>query len=68
MKNLRRALRMTLRYRWSLVTSFTCSAMVAVLWSLNLGAVYPFIEVVIKGKSLHEWIEVEEVESAKLIA
>ncbi|MFT5302556.1 MAG: subfamily B ATP-binding cassette protein MsbA [Mariniblastus sp.] len=42
--------------------------MVAVLWSLNLGAVYPFIEVVIKGKSLHEWIEVEEVESAKLIA
>jgi ATP-binding cassette subfamily B protein/subfamily B ATP-binding cassette protein MsbA len=67
MKNLRRALRMTLRYRWSLITSFVCSALVAVLWSLNLGAIYPFVEIVLKDNSLHEWVEIENKESRDLI-
>ena len=67
MKNLNRALRMTLKYRWSLIASFFCSAMVAVLWSLNLGAVYPFVEIVIKGKSLHQWVADEDIESQQLI-
>ena len=46
---------MTLNYRWSLIISFFCSVMVAALWSLNLGAVYPFVEVVLKSQSLHDW-------------
>jgi subfamily B ATP-binding cassette protein MsbA len=51
---------MTLKYRWSLITSFVCSVTVALLWSLNLGAVYPFVEIVLKGNSLHEWVESED--------
>lgn len=58
---------MTLKYRWSLIASFVCSAMVALLWSLNLGAVYPFVEVVLTGNSLHEWIVKEDEKSAKII-
>jgi ATP-binding cassette subfamily B protein/subfamily B ATP-binding cassette protein MsbA len=68
MKNLTRALRMTLKYRWSLITSFVCSLLVAVLWSANLGAVYPFVEVVLTGHSLHDWVEKETSESNALIA
>lgn len=68
MKNLGRALRMTLKYKWSLATSFICSLLVAVLWSANLGAVYPFVEIVLKGKSLHVWVADERVESTRLIA
>ncbi len=59
---------MTLKYRWSLITSFVCSGMVALLWSLNLGAVYPFVEVVLDGHSLAEWSESQETESRNLIA
>ena len=59
---------MTLRYKWSLIASFVCSVMVAVLWSLNLGAVYPFVEVVLKSKSLHEWVVEQDETSNKLIA
>ena len=59
---------MTLRYKWSLIASFVCSVMVAVLWSLNLGAVYPFVEVVLKSKSLHEWVVEQDETSDKLIA
>jgi ATP-binding cassette subfamily B protein/subfamily B ATP-binding cassette protein MsbA len=68
MKNLGRALRMTLKYRWSLVTSFVCSLMVALLWSANLGAVYPFVEVVLTGHSLHDWVEAETEKSTMVVA
>lgn len=57
MKNLKRALWMTLKYRWSLVGSFLCSLCVAVLWGANLGAVYPFVEIVLHDKSLHQWVD-----------
>ena len=67
MKNLNRALRMTLNYRWSLIFSLICSVMVATLWSLNLGAIYPFVEVVLKGHSLHEWVEEQEAETTRII-
>ena len=67
MKNLGRALRMTLKYRFSLLASFVCSLFVAVLWSANLGAVYPFVEVVLTGHSLHDWVDQEADKSEKLI-
>ena len=58
MKNLGRALRMALKYRWSLCGSFVCSIMVALFWGANLGAVYPFVEVVLNdGKTIHQWAE-----------
>ena len=58
---------MTLKHRWSLIASFVCSALVAVLWSLNLGAVYPFVEVVLKNQSLHEWVVEEQKAADKII-
>ena len=57
MRNLGRALRMALHYRWSLIWAFICSMLVALLWGANLGAVYPFVEVVLKDKSLQEWAD-----------
>lgn len=55
MKNLNRALRMALRYRWSIAGSVVCSLLVAVFWGINLGAVYPFVEVILHNKTLHQW-------------
>lgn len=59
---------MTLKYRWSLFTSFVCSLLVALLWSANLGAVYPFVEVVLTGHSLHDWVEAEAEKSTIVVA
>ncbi len=53
---------MTLKYRWSLITSVVCSVLVAVLWSLNLGAVYPFVEIILHGQSFHDWSEQQSTE------
>ena len=58
---------MALHYRWSLIGSIICSCFVALLWGANLGAVYPFIEVVLHNKSLHQWAE-ERIEQSELEA
>ena len=58
---------MALRYRWSFIGSLICSCFVAVFWGANLGAVYPFIEVVLHNKSLHQWAD-ERIESSQIEA
>ena len=68
MINLRRALMMTLKYKWSLIGSFVCSMLVALLWGANMGAVYPFIELVMQKKSLHNWVDERTEESLTRIA
>ncbi len=57
MKNMIRALRMALRYRWSLIIALLSSVGVAVMWGANIGAVAPFIKVIFENQSLHQWID-----------
>ena len=58
MKNLNRAIRKALTYRWSIVGSFLCSIMVALCWGANLGGVYPFVEIVLlQNKTLTQWAD-----------
>jgi subfamily B ATP-binding cassette protein MsbA len=63
MQNFARAVRMALRYRYSLVGAFLCSLTVALLWGGNIGTVYPFIEVVLRGDSPQKWCA-EKIETA----
>lgn len=57
MNNFARALRLTLRHRWTFAASVVCALGVAVLWGGNISAIYPFIAVALEGKSLHEWAD-----------
>ncbi|MEC9001745.1 MAG: ABC transporter transmembrane domain-containing protein, partial [Planctomycetota bacterium] len=61
MKNFLRAVRLTLRYRWTVFFAIFCSLGVALLWSANIGTVYPIIEVVFQNKSVPQWAD-EEVQ------
>ncbi|MFN3150058.1 ABC transporter ATP-binding protein [Bremerella sp.] len=55
-------------YRWSIVGSIVCSLLVGVLWGANIGAVYPFAEIIFDGQSLHQWAETETVNCQEQIA
>lgn len=57
MKNLGRSLRLALRQRWTFAGIIACSVAVAVLWGANIGAVYPFVEVIFQNKSMQDWAE-----------
>lgn len=64
MKNLRRALGMAFRYKWSIVCSTICAFLVAILWGANIGGVLPIIEIVFKGNSLHTMVD-ERIERSE---
>lgn len=68
MRNLARALRMSLKYRWSLAGATLCSFLVALSWGGNIGAVLPFVEVVFKQQSLHDWIDARIAASDQAVA
>lgn len=57
MKNLFRAVRLALRRKFMLAAAAFCSLMVALCWGANIGAIYPFIQIVFRGDSLHDWID-----------
>jgi len=59
---------MALKYRWSIIGSFFCSALLALLWGANLGTVYPFIEIVFDQKTLHDWVDTQVTDSTQAIS
>lgn len=68
MRNFGRAILLSVQQRWTLLGAIVSSIFVGVLWSANLGTVYPIVEVVFRGNSLHEWIDKEIQETAKTTA
>ena len=57
MSNFGRVLRLALRYRANLAGIVICSLGVALLWGANIGVAYPFMQLVVYGKSAHDWVD-----------
>ncbi len=57
MNNFVRALKLALRYRGTIAAIFFSSLMVGALWGANITAVYPFVQVVFRGQSMHDWVD-----------
>ncbi|MCA9267722.1 MAG: hypothetical protein KDA41_04600, partial [Planctomycetales bacterium] len=68
MNNFWNALKLCLADRWRLAAAAACTLTIAFLWGANIGTVYPFIEVVFRGRSLHEWIDEEIATCQQTIA
>lgn len=56
MHGIARVLRMTLRYRFTLVGVLLSSFFMGVLWSANISVVYPVAETVFLGKTMQQWV------------
>ena len=63
MTSLLRVVRLSLRHRGTVAGAVLCAVMIGVLWGGNIGAVFPFVEVVFRGQSLQECVE-REIEQA----
>src|SRR5262245_22762196 len=46
---------LALRYRFTLAGLIITALLVGVLWGGNIAVVYPFIEVIVYGKTVPEW-------------
>lgn len=59
MRNFRRCIWFSWPYRRRLITSVVCALLVAVLWSINLGAIFPVLKVLVTGQNLQQWVDSE---------
>jgi ATP-binding cassette subfamily B protein/subfamily B ATP-binding cassette protein MsbA len=57
MNNFLRAVRLSLRLRYTIVGIAGCSVLVAFFWGANVTAVYPFVEAVFRGDSMPQWVD-----------
>src|SRR5258707_8818318 len=64
MKNFNRVLRLALRHRWNVTGAMLSALVVALLWGLNIGALYPVFQVVFNNESLQDWIN-KEIKSSE---
>ena len=61
MRNFLRSLKCSWSYRYRLAASIACAMAVAVLWSLNLSAIYPVLKILSTDKNLQQWVD-DEIE------
>jgi ATP-binding cassette subfamily B protein/subfamily B ATP-binding cassette protein MsbA len=57
MKNFWKAIRDSLRYTPAIVLATLCSIGIALIWSSNITALYPVIDMTLKGESIQNWLE-----------
>lgn len=64
MGNFGRTLRLALRHRMLFVSSLICAVIVSVLWGGNIGAVYPFVDVIFQRRTMQDWVrsKIDEAE------
>ena len=57
MNSFLRVIRSSLQFRWSILAVVFSSIVLALFWCINIGTVYPFVLIVVEGKSMHDWID-----------
>lgn len=57
MKNFWTAIRDSIHHTPTIVLATLCSVGIAVLWGSNIGALYPVIDMTLKGESMQSWFE-----------
>ena len=64
MKPFFKAVKHSLRYRWSIIGALTCSLLIAVIWSASITTVFPIVKIVLEGETAESWIE-HEIENGQ---
>lgn len=67
MKDFLRVLQISARQRLTILGLFGSSLLIAVFWGINIGAVYPLVEIVFKGDSIPGYIDQKLVDSRQQI-
>ena len=57
MKYFIKALRLSFRYKWTILASIVNAVVIGFLWSASIATTYPFVEVVFENKTLHTWVD-----------
>lgn len=59
MRHFLKAIKVSLRYKWSILGAILSSLMIAVLWGASITTIYPFVRIVFRGETVQTWVEQE---------
>ncbi len=65
MQHFFKAIRISLRYKWSIAGAIASSLMIAVLWGASITTIYPIVRIVFRGETVHTWVD-EEIKKAEI--
>ena len=57
MKYFFRVILLSLRYKWTIIASVVNALLIAMLWGASISTIYPLMEVVFEGETIHNWVE-----------
>lgn len=52
-----RAIKLSLRYKWTILASLVNALLIGALWGASITTVYPFVEVVLAGQTAESWLD-----------
>lgn len=59
MRSFLKAIRVSLKYKWSITGAILSSLIIAVLWGASITTIYPFVRIVFRGETVQTWVEQE---------
>ena len=68
MKNFWRAVRLTFKYRFTIITTVFCALILAFFWGTNITAVYPLVQISFKGETVADYWNAQIAERTEKIA
>ena len=57
MKPFLRAIKQSLKYKWSIAGAFVCSFLIAIIWSASITTVFPIVKIVLEGETAITWVD-----------
>ena len=57
MKPFLRAIKQSLKYRWSIAGAFLCSFLIAIIWSASITTVFPVVKIVLEDETAITWVD-----------
>ena len=59
-----KAIRISLRYKWSIAGAIISSLAIAILWGASITTIYPFVKIVFRGETMETWVQ-QEIQRAE---
>jgi len=57
MKPFLRAIKHSLKYKWSIAGAFLCSFLIAIIWSASITTVFPIVKIVLEDETAITWVD-----------
>ncbi len=60
-----RAMKLTFKYKFTIISSIICALVLAFFWGTNIATVYPLVQISFQGQTVSDWYQIKLTEKQK---